>query len=131
MESTMFTALRKFAASTGMKVPGRISKDMLTTEERDAAIKQGMDYFRKHKTNFYVDARALRSAVRGLLKIAAMKESPLPECFTANIAPWVEMQIQASDASTYANLFHQGQTNKYWKADKQLAAKEACAFFNI
>jgi hypothetical protein len=129
----MFKELSKFAAAAGLKVV-KAGKDGLTAEQRDDAVADGIAYFCLHRTNFSVNERDLRSAARGLLSIASMKDCPLPITQMADVlstvVPWVEMKILASSASTYAHLFHQGQTNPYW-GDRQEIAKQACEFFKI
>jgi len=63
--------------------------------------------------------------MRGLQAIEKMEKHVLPSAQAAQalrvIAPWVEMQILSSTASTYASIWHQGRQ----------AAEQACEFFKI
>jgi hypothetical protein len=132
----MFAALGKFAKLAGLKgIKAATKADGLTREQRDQAVEDGMAYFRKNKINFCADDRDLRSAVRGLQTIAAMNDHPVQAAAAEQallaLNGWAEMQIIASLASTYASLFHQGQTSTYWSEAARLHACEACKFFRI
>jgi len=100
-----------------------------------AAILHGVSYFEQHKKCLVADDRGLRSTVRGLSKIAGMKDHVLPsaqaEQALSVIAPWAEFQILAGIASAHAYLFSQGRANPYWTKEKRRIATEACRFLGI
>lgn len=133
----MFAHLRKFAKEAdlkGIKASGGMSVS-LTTEQKDAAVEMGMAHIRAGNSNFSVDERDLRSAIRGLAHIAAMTAHPSEAAIAQEahdkLAAWVEMQILSSTASTYGHLFKIGMDNPYWSEAARTAAKEACAYFNL
>ena len=128
----MLTQLKRYSDACGFAA----INTPLRGEAATAAILHGVSYFEQHKKCLVVaDDRVLRSTVRGLSKIAGMKDHVLPaaqaEQALGVIAPWVEFQILASIASAHAYLFSQGRANPYWTDTKRKIATNACKYLGI
>ncbi len=125
----MLKELRDFSKRCGL----RQIRTPLRGAEADAAIEEGMKYFRATGKNFSVDQRTIRSTLRGLQAIQHMAGAPSDAAADAyhRIAAWGEARILASDASTHAYLFKHGASKDLHVHSEWMAAKEAVVFFNL